>query len=32
MDELEIDGIVGSYQGARPRYVLITKEQWQNRK
>jgi DNA segregation ATPase FtsK/SpoIIIE-like protein len=32
MDELEVDGIVGSYQGARPRDVLITKEQWQNRK
>jgi S-DNA-T family DNA segregation ATPase FtsK/SpoIIIE len=32
MDELEADGIVGPYEGSKPRAVLITKQQWLERK
>jgi S-DNA-T family DNA segregation ATPase FtsK/SpoIIIE len=32
MDELEADGIVGPYEGSKPRAVLITKTQWLQRK
>jgi S-DNA-T family DNA segregation ATPase FtsK/SpoIIIE len=32
MDELEADGIVGPYEGSKPRSVLITKQQWLQRK
>lgn len=31
MDEMEEKGIVGPFQGAKPRAILITKEQWQER-
>ncbi len=29
VDEMEEMGIVGAYQGSKPREILITKEQWQ---
>ncbi len=29
MDEMEEKGIVGPYQGAKPRNILVTKEQWE---
>ncbi len=29
VDEMEERGIVGSFEGAKPRQLLITKEQWQ---
>ncbi len=29
VDEMEEKGIVGPYQGSKPRTILITKEQWQ---
>jgi S-DNA-T family DNA segregation ATPase FtsK/SpoIIIE len=32
MDELEADGIVGPYEGSKPRAVLVTKTQWLQRK
>lgn len=32
MDELEQMGVIGPYEGAKPRRVLITKEQWNERK
>ncbi|MDR0991811.1 MAG: DNA translocase FtsK [Ruminococcus sp.] len=32
MDELEADGVVGPYEGSKPRAVLITKQQWLERK
>jgi S-DNA-T family DNA segregation ATPase FtsK/SpoIIIE len=32
MDELEADGIVGPYEGSKPRAVLVTKQQWLERK
>ncbi|MCH5193771.1 MAG: DNA translocase FtsK 4TM domain-containing protein [Oscillospiraceae bacterium] len=32
MDELEELGVVGPYEGAKPRSVLITKEMWLQRK
>lgn len=32
MDQMEAQGIVGPYQGTKPREILITKEQWTNRK
>lgn len=30
IDEMEEKGIVGPFQGSRPRAILITKEQWKN--
>ncbi len=32
VDEMEEQGIVGPFQGSKPRAILITKEQWQARK
>lgn len=32
MDELEESGIVGPYEGAKPRRVLMTKQQWAERR
>jgi S-DNA-T family DNA segregation ATPase FtsK/SpoIIIE len=32
MDELEQMGVVGQYEGAKPRSVLVTREQWLTRK
>ncbi len=32
VDEMEEKGIVGPFQGSKPRAILITKEQWQLRK
>lgn len=32
MDEMEQEKIIGPYEGAKPRAVLITKSQWQERK
>jgi S-DNA-T family DNA segregation ATPase FtsK/SpoIIIE len=32
MDELEADGVVGPYEGSKPRTVLITRQQWLQRK
>ncbi|MDR0987419.1 MAG: DNA translocase FtsK [Ruminococcus sp.] len=32
MDELEEAGVVGPYEGAKPRSVLITREQWLQKK
>ena len=32
VDEMEEKGIVGPYQGSKPRTILITKEQWEARK
>ena len=32
MDEMEEKGIVGPFQGSKPRSILITKEQWQGMK
>ena len=32
MDELEKMGVIGPYEGAKPRKVLLTKEQWGERK
>ena len=29
MDEMEERGIVGQFEGSKPRQLLITKEQWQ---
>ena len=29
MDEMEERGIVGPFEGAKPRQLLITKEQWE---
>ena len=29
VDEMEEKGIVGPFQGSKPRAILITKEQWQ---
>ena len=29
VDEMEERGIVGPFQGSKPRSILITKEQWQ---
>ena len=32
VDEMEERGIVGPYEGAKPRQVLITREQWMEQK
>ena len=32
VDEMEDKGIVGPFQGSKPRSILITKEQWEARK
>ncbi len=32
MDELEKMGVIGPYNGAKPRKVLMTKQQWEERK
>lgn len=32
VDEMEEKGIVGPFRGSKPREILITKEQWQNKK
>ena len=32
VDEMEEKGIVGPFQGSKPRAILVTKEQWQARK
>ncbi len=32
MDELEEKGIVGQYEGSKPRQLLITREQWERMK
>ncbi len=32
MDEMEERGIIGGYEGAKPRAILITREQWQEMK
>ena len=32
VDEMEEKGIVGPFQGSKPRAILITKEQWQAKK
>ena len=32
MDQLEEKGIVGPFEGSKPRQLLITKEQWQELK
>ena len=32
VDEMEEKGIVGPFQGSKPRSILITKEQWQAKK
>ena len=32
VDEMEEKGIVGPFQGSKPREILITKEQWEARK
>ena len=29
VDEMEEKGIVGPFQGSKPRSILVTKEQWQ---
>ena len=29
MDQLEELGILGPYEGSKPRQILVTKEQWQ---
>ena len=32
VDEMEEKGIVGPFQGSKPRAILITKEQWATQK
>ena len=32
MDEMEQKGIIGPYEGANPRAVLVTKAEWEERK
>ena len=30
VDEMEEKGIVGPFQGSKPRTILVTKEQWES--
>ena len=32
MDQMEQEGVIGPYEGSKPRIVLVTKAQWQERK
>ena len=32
IDDMEVRGIVGPFEGSKPRQLLITKEQWQEMK
>ena len=32
MDELEEKGIVGPFEGSKPRQILVTREQWESMK
>ena len=32
VDEMEEKGIVGPFQGSKPRSILVTKEQWEDMK
>ena len=32
MDQMEQEGVIGPYEGSKPRTVLVTKAQWQERK
>ena len=32
MDQMEQEGVIGPYEGAKPRAVLVTRAQWQERK
>ena len=32
MDEMEQEGVIGPFEGAKPRKVLLTKQQWAERK
>ena len=32
MDQMEREGIVGPFEGSKPRQLLITLEQWNERK
>ncbi len=32
MDEMEERGVVGPFEGSKPRQLLITKEQWEQMK
>ena len=32
VDEMEEKGIVGPFQGSKPRTILVTKEQWETMK
>ena len=32
VDEMEEKGIVGPFQGSKPRTILVTKEQWESMK
>ena len=32
VDEMEEKGIVGPFQGSKPRAILVTKEQWEQMK
>jgi len=29
IDQMEARGIIGGYEGSKPRQILITKQQWQ---
>ena len=32
MDQMEQEKVIGPYEGAKPRAVLVTRAQWQERK
>ena len=32
MDQMEKEGVIGPYEGAKPRAVLVTRSQWEERK